>query len=97
MKTVFISFDQAYFDQIMHIFNYSHIRGFTRWDDVQGRGTETGEPHLGSHAWPTLNSAILTVIPEEKVKPLLKQLKKLEATSKLMGLRAFVWDVEVGL
>jgi hypothetical protein len=36
----------------------------------------------------------MTVIPDEKVKPLLEELKALDATSELMGLRAFVWAVE---
>lgn len=94
MKSVFISFDQAYYEQILHILNYNHIRGFTRWDNVQGRGSQTGEPHYGTHAWPSLNSAILTIVSDDKVKPLLEDLKALDATSKLMGLRAFVWNVE---
>ncbi len=94
MKSVFISFDQAYYEQVLHILNYNHLRGFTRWDNVQGRGSQTGEPHYGTHAWPSLNSAILTVVPDEKVKPLLEELKALDATSELMGLRAFVWNVE---
>lgn len=94
MKSVFISFDQAYYEQVLHILNYNHLRGFTRWDNVQGRGSQTGEPHYGTHAWPSLNSAILTVVPDDKVKPLLEDLKALDATSKLMGLRAFVWNVE---
>lgn len=94
MKSVFISFDQAYYEQILHILNYNNIRGFTRWDNVQGRGSQTGEPHYGTHAWSSLNSAILTVVPDDKVKPLLEDLKALDATSKLMGLRAFVWNVE---
>ena len=97
MKSIFISFDQAYYEQIIHIFNYSHIRGFTRWDEVQGRGSKTGEPHYGTHAWPTLNSSILTVVPDEKVKPLLEELKTLDATSELMGIRAFVWNIEDGM
>lgn len=94
MKSVFISFDQAYYEQVLHILNYNHLRGFTRWDNVQGRGSQTGEPHYGTHAWPSLNSAILTVVPDEKVKPLLEDLKALDATSELMGLRAFVWNIE---
>lgn len=94
MKSVFISFDQAYYEQILHILNYNHIRGFTRWDNVQGRGSQTGEPHYGTHVWPSLNSAILTIVSDDKVKPLLEDLKALDATSKLMGLRAFVWNVE---
>ncbi len=94
MKSVFISFDQAYYEQVLHILNYNHLRGFTRWDNVQGRGSHTGEPHYGTHAWPSLNSAILTVVPDDNVKPLLEDLKTLDETSKLMGLRAFVWNVE---
>jgi nitrogen regulatory protein PII len=94
MKSIFIVFDQAYYEQILSILNYNHVRGFTRWDQVQGRGSKTGEPHYGTHAWPSLNSSILTVVPEEKVKPLLEELKALDATSDLMGLRAFVWNVE---
>lgn len=97
MKSVFISFDQAYYEQILAIFNYNHIRGFTRWDQVQGRGTKTGEPHYGTHAWPSLNSSILTVIEDEKVKPLLDELRALDATSHRMGIRAFVWNVEDGM
>lgn len=94
MKSIFIVFDQAYYEQILSILNYNHVRGFTRWDQVQGRGSKTGEPHYGTHAWPSLNSSILTVVPEAKVKPLLEELKALDATSDLMGLRAFVWNVE---
>ena len=42
-------------------------RGFTMWQDIAGRGTQTGEPHLGNHAWPTMNNAILTFVEDEKV------------------------------
>lgn len=97
MKAVFIAYDQAYHEQIIAIFNYAHIKGFTAWEQVQGRGTNTGEPHFGTHAWPSLNSSILTVIPDEKVKSLLAELRKLDQTSTLMGLRAFVWNVEDGI
>ncbi|MBP6611335.1 MAG: hypothetical protein KA206_09645 [Paludibacter sp.] len=97
MKAVFIAYDQAYHEQILTILNYAHIKGFTSWQEVQGRGSVTGEPHFGTHAWPSLNSSMLTVIPDEKVKSLLDELRKLEATSKLMGLRAFVWNVEDGI
>jgi len=97
MKSIFIAYDQAYHDQVVTILNYNHVRGFTCWDSVQGRGSKTGEPHFGSHAWPSLNSAIMTVVEDEKVKPILKDLKALDDTSKLMGLRAFVWNIEDGI
>lgn len=62
-----------------------------------GRGSKTGEPHYGTHAWPSLNGAILTVVPDEKVKPILEDLKALDATSDVMGIRAFVWNIEDGM
>lgn len=97
MKSIFIAFDQAYYDQIVMLLNINHVRGFTRWEEVQGRGSVSGEPHFGSHAWPTLNSTILTVVDDEKVKPILADLRELNATSNRMGIRAFVWNVEDGM
>ncbi len=94
MKSLFIVFDQGYYEQILAILNFNHVRGFTRWEEVQGRGSVAGEPHYGNHAWPSLNSSIMAVISDEKVKPLLDELRALDATSELMGLRAFVWNIE---
>ena len=94
MKSIFIAFDQAYYEQILSVLRGNNVRGFTSWEEVQGRGSKTGEPHLGTHAWPTLNSAMLTIVEDDRVKNILKDLKALDATSDLMGLRAFVWNVE---
>lgn len=94
MKSILIVFDQAYYEQILSILRGNNIRGFTSWEEVQGKGSKTGEPHLGTHAWPTLNSAIVTVVEDEKVQPVLADLKALDQTSDLMGLRAFVTHVE---
>jgi nitrogen regulatory protein PII len=97
MKSIFISFDQAYFEQVMDILRGNNVRGFTGWEQVQGRGTIDGEPRLGSHAWPSLNSAIMTIVEDHKVKQILDELKVLDASSKVMGIRAFVWNIEDGM
>lgn len=97
MKAIFISFDQAYFEQVQTILNMNHIRGFTGWESVIGRGTISGEPHYGTHAWPSLNTAVITVVTEDKVQPVLQQLRELNNTSELMGIRAFVWNIEDGM
>ena len=78
MKAVFISFYQAFYDEVIEILDKLEIRGFTFWEEVQGRGSETGEPHYGTHAWPTLNSAMLIFLPDEKVEPLLKEIHLLD-------------------
>ena len=94
MKAIFISFNQAYYEMILSIMDRNNIRGFTYWEEVQGRGSKNGEPHYGSHAWPTLNSAILAMVPDEKVDPFLDLLHKMDLQTEAQGLRAFVWYIE---
>ena len=94
MKSVFITFDQAHFEQIMTVLNRLNCRGYTRIEQVQGRGSEKGDPHLGSHAWPGMNSAILSVVDDDRVAPLLEALRAIDERSPQLGLRAFVWNVE---
>ncbi|MDR1119936.1 MAG: hypothetical protein LBM08_03370 [Dysgonamonadaceae bacterium] len=94
MKTVFIAYNQAYQERIIEILDRMSLRGFTMWDPVQGRGTNKGEPHYGNHAWPTLNAAILTVIPDGKVDDLLKKLHALDMETEMQGLHAYVWNIE---
>ena len=94
MKAKFISFNQAYYEMILSIMDRNNIRGFTYWEEVQGRGSKNGEPHYGSHAWPTLNSAILAMVPDEKVDPFLDLLHKMDLQTEAQGLRAFVWNIE---
>lgn len=94
MKAVFISYDQAHHEAIIEILDKSSCRGFTSFGNVQGRGSKTGEPHYGSHAWPSLASAILTMVEDHRVAPLLERLRALDEERPLLGLRAFVWQIE---
>lgn len=94
MKAIFVSFNQAYYEMILSIMDRNNIRGFTYWDEVQGRGTNGGEPHFGSHAWPTLNSAILAMVEDERVDTFLDLLHKMDMQTEAQGLRAFVWNIE---
>ena len=94
MKAIFISFNQAYYEMIVTLMDRNNIRGYTYWDVVQGRGSNTGEPHYGSHAWPTLNSAILTMVEDSKVDHFLDLLHQMDTQTEAQGLRAFVWNIE---
>lgn len=69
-------------------------RGFTMWQDIQGRGSEDGEPHLGNHAWPTMNNAMLVIVDDDKPDMILQELRKMDEATPALGLRAFVWAVE---
>lgn len=94
MKAIYIIFNQAYYEMILSIMERNGIKGFTYWESVVGRGSRGGEPHYGSHAWPTMNSAILTIVEEEQVEKFLKFLHALDSQSEELGLRAFVLPVE---
>lgn len=94
MKAIFIAYDQAHHEAVLEILTNSNCRGFTNFGTVQGRGSHTGEPHYGSHAWPSLASAIITIVEDEKADHLLEKLHALDSTRPKLGLRAFLWDVE---
>ena len=94
MKTVFIAYDKAHHENVIEALDASNARGYTLLEDAGGRGSKTGEPHLGSHAWPSMNSAIFTIVEDAHVQPLLTRLHQLDTDNPLLGLRAFVWNVE---
>lgn len=94
MKSVFVVFNQANIERIEYILDLLEIRGFTWFSQVEGRGSKTGEPRRGTHTWPEMNSAIITVVEDEKVAPLLEKIKKLDLESEEVGVRAFVWNIE---
>ena len=54
MKAVFLSYNQALTDRVNAILDEQGIRGFTKWALTEGRGSVDGEPHYGTHAWPSI-------------------------------------------
>ena len=94
MKSVMIVFNQANTERVEYLLDMLNVRGFTFFEQVQGRGSVDGEPHRGTHTWPEMNSAIITVVPDDKVDELLLTVRKLDARNKAVGVRAFVWNIE---
>ncbi|MDE6393228.1 MAG: hypothetical protein K2L59_08185 [Muribaculaceae bacterium] len=93
MKAIFIAYDLAHHEHVIEILNACSCRGFTSFGTVQGRGTKSGEPHFGTHAWPSLASAMLTFVEDDRVEPLLKRLRDIDEEKPKLGLRAFVWPI----
>ena len=94
MKAVFISYNQALTDRVHAILDELSIRGFTKWALTEGRGSVDGEPHYGTHAWPSMNASIMAIVADEKVAPLLEALRKMDSMTSQQGSRAFVWNIE---
>ena len=97
MKAIFIVYNQAYNEEIIDLLTAAGQRGFTLWQDIGGRGSVDGEPHLGSHAWPTQNHALMTMVDDALVAPVMDALRATDQANPKLGLRAYVMPVEGSL
>lgn len=93
MQAILITFDQAHYHKIIDILERLNCRGFTAWPLVNGRGSHTGEPHMGSHAWPSLASAIITIVEDNRAAAVMERLHQIDADRPKLGLRAFQWPI----
>lgn len=94
MKSIFIVYDQAYNMEVAEALQKMDCRGLTMWENIMGRGSQTGEPHYGSHAWPIMNNAVMAVVEDEKVDEILAYIKATDEETPALGMRAFVWNIE---
>ena len=94
MKGRFIAFDQAHKDAVISALDKLNCRGFSFIEQLQGRGSKTGDPHYGTHAWASMNSGIITMVEDNIVDKLLEALKNIDENAEMLGLRAFVWNIE---
>ncbi len=97
MKAVFIVYNQALTERVAELLDRSGARGFTQWQDVMGRGSQTGEPHMGTHTWPALNTAVLSVVDKDIAGDLLRGVEEINKTAEEQGIRAFMWNVEASV
>jgi len=93
MKSVLIVYNQALTEKIEFMLDKLGIRGFSKWQEVLGRGSIDGDPRMGTHTWPEINSATMAVVEDDKVDELLEKVQKLNAVNEEVGIRAFVWDI----
>jgi len=94
MKAVFVVYNQAYNQEIVELLEGLGQRGYTVWQEIGGRGSVDGEPHLGNHAWPTQNHALMSVVEDALASKIMQELRKTDTANKALGLRAYVLPVE---
>ena len=51
MKSVLITFDQAYYERIIATLDRLNCRGFTYWEQVRGRNMDKQTEQLGLRAF----------------------------------------------
>ncbi|MDR3328828.1 MAG: hypothetical protein LBS63_01810 [Prevotellaceae bacterium] len=94
MKAVFISYGQSLTQPVEHLLDKLHLRGFTRWAETEGRGSATGEPHYGTHAWPSKNGSLITFVSPHEAELLMAGLRNINEQADEQGLNAFAWSIE---
>ncbi len=93
MKAIMIIYNQAHTEKVEYMLDKLEIKGYSLWENVQGRGSATGQPHLGTHAWPEINKSVLTIVDDHLVDTVLEKVSKIDGINKEVGISAFVWDV----
>jgi nitrogen regulatory protein PII len=93
MKAIMIIYNQAHTEKVEYLLDRLGVKGYSLWENVQGRGSDTGAPHLGTHAWPEINKSVLTIVEDDLVDKILHNVKRIDAINEEVGIRAFVWDI----
>jgi nitrogen regulatory protein PII len=93
MKAIMIIYNQAHTEKVEYLLDNLGIKGYSLWENVQGRGSVSGVPHLGTHAWPEINKSVLTVVDDNMVESVLENVKRIDVVNDEVGIRAFVWDI----
>lgn len=94
MKAIMIIFNHALTEKVEYMLDRLEVRGFTQWENLQGRGSVDGEPHYGTHTWPEINTATIAVVEDDKVDIILEKVQRIDEINKEVGIRAFVWNIE---
>ncbi len=93
MKALFISYNMTLTERITDLLDHHSIRGYTLFPLTHGHGSFDGEPHMGTHTWPAMNSTVIAIADDKKVAAAMESLRKLDKETQLQGMRAFVWEV----
>ncbi len=88
-----MSCNQALYEEVLDKMKKLGIRGYTGWEEVAGCGSRDGEPHLGDYAWPTLNSAFISIVEDSQCDEFMRAISEIDKENEKLGIRAFWWEV----
>lgn len=93
MKAIFVSYNMTLTERIQWLLDHYTVRGFTMFPLTHGRGSFDGEPHMGTHTWPAMNSTIIAMMDDDKAEKFMNALRTLDKETHMQGMRAFMWDI----
>jgi len=93
MKMLLVVYGDAVDEDVMNSFKRCQVKGYTKWRETFGEGTET-EPKLGTHYWPGRNDVLAVVLEDEKAPEVVEAIRTLKKEHPKAGIKTFVLQVE---
>ena len=94
LKMVLLIYNISINDEVMALFEGSDAPCFTQWPRVVGKGVTTG-PKMDNDVWPGANSAIMTILPEDRAKKLFDDVQAIRnEIGQHEGVKAFILPIE---
>ncbi|MDD5009842.1 MAG: hypothetical protein PHU49_15290 [Syntrophorhabdaceae bacterium] len=93
MKMLVVVYSDSVDEAALIAFKKAEIKGYTKWKEAYGEGTET-EPKLGTHYWPGKNNVLAVVVEDERVPVIREVIEKLKQEHPKGGIKTFILQVE---
>jgi nitrogen regulatory protein PII len=93
MKMVLIAYCEAADYDVINVLRKAGIKGYTKFTEVFGEGTET-QPRLGTQCWPGKNNFLAIAIEGEELESLIATIKEMKKRHPRAGIKAFVMPVD---
>jgi len=93
MKMLVLVYSDSADESVISAFKTADIKGYTKWKEAYGEGTET-EPKLGTHYWPGKNNVLAIVVEDELLTGITDVIKQLKKEHPKAGIKTFILQVE---
>ncbi|MFA5353124.1 MAG: PG0541 family transporter-associated protein [Thermodesulfovibrionales bacterium] len=93
MKMVLIAYCEAVDYEIIDALREAGIKGYTKFTEVLGEGTET-QPRLGTACWPGRNNFLAIALEDDELAALKTAVAGMKANHPRAGIKAFIMPLE---
>jgi len=93
VKMVLIAYCEAADYEVIDAIKEAGIKGYTKFTEVLGEGTET-QPRLGTQCWPGKNNFLAIAVEEKELGILISTLKDLKRKHRKAGIKVFVTPID---
>lgn len=93
MKLVMIIYNASIEEEVQECMNKCELTEFTKIPSLYGKGKHSGA-HMGTHIWPSTNSALLLACEDEKATKILGEVENLKGRFESLGVKAFMVNLE---